>query len=69
MSSKGYREKLEKAKEYAITDLKKRAFRAGGNAIIGTSLSITTFNRDVIGIVVTGTVVEIEPADNNQRSE
>lgn len=52
--------KLSQAREYAMLELKKDAYRAGGNAIIGISLEYTTFSNNLIGIAARGTAVVIQ---------
>lgn len=58
--SSGFEEKLAKGKKYAMDKLKYNAMVKGGNAIIGVDLSYTEFDKNRIGIIVSGTVVKIE---------
>lgn len=55
-----YEYKLKNAEEIAKENLMYRAQKMGGNAVIGVTFSYTVFNRDIIGVVVNGTVVKIE---------
>lgn len=55
-----YEKKLEHGKMTAIQKLKKRALCIGGNAIIGIDIDYTTFDNDVMGIIVSGTAVRVQ---------
>lgn len=65
-NSKSYTNKLKEAKEYALEDLQEQIVRAGGNAIIGLSISYTMFSRDIIGVVTNGTAVKIDAISYKQ---
>lgn len=56
-----YERKLESAKENALNELKKQANFLGANAIIGIDIDYTTFTSDILGVIVNGTAVYIEP--------
>ena len=58
--SNAFMKKLSQARDYAMLELKKNAYRAGANAIIGISLEYTTFASNLIGIAARGTAVVIE---------
>lgn len=55
-----YSEKIKKAKAIALNDMITESTEKGGNAIIGISYDIITFNRDMIGVSVNGTSVTVE---------
>jgi len=55
--------KLQKAKETAISKLKYLTFEKGGDAIIGTDIDYTEFSGNRIGLIVNGTIVELERID------
>ena len=65
-NSKSYTNKLKEAKEYALGELQEQIVRAGGNAIIGLSISYTMFSRDIIGVVANGTAVKIDAIGDKQ---
>lgn len=58
--SNAFMKKLSQARDYAMLELKKNAYRVGANAIIGISLEYTTFASNLIGIAARGTAVVIE---------
>ena len=58
--SNAFMKKLSQARDYAILELKRNAYRVGANAIIGISLEYTTFASNLIGIAARGTAVVIE---------
>lgn len=55
-----YSDKIKKAKAIALQDMITESANKGGNAIIGISYDIITFNRDMIGVSVNGTSVTVE---------
>lgn len=59
--STAFEKKLQKAKKTAFKKLKYKAFEKGGNAIIGIDIDYTEFSGNRIGLIVNGTIVEIEP--------
>lgn len=58
--SNAFMKKLSQARDYAMLELKRNAYRVGANAIIGISLEYTTFASNLIGIAARGTAVVIE---------
>lgn len=64
-----YEDKLSKAKDMAICELKNRAKAIGANAIIGLDVDYTTFSADIIGVAVGGTAVTYAGADRLQYKE
>lgn len=58
--SNSYENKLASAEKEAKEILIEKARNLGGNAIIGIDVDYTTFTKDVIGIIVGGTIVKIE---------
>jgi uncharacterized protein YbjQ (UPF0145 family) len=61
MRSTAFEQKLATAKKTAFQKLKFNALLMDGNAIIGVDIDYTEFSGNRIGLVVNGTVVEIEP--------
>lgn len=59
--SQGLRRKLLDAKEAAFDRLRKDVWIVGGNAIIGVDLDYTMFGASIVGLIVSGTAVTIEP--------
>jgi len=55
-----FERKLHNAKTLALDNLRLMAVRARGNAIIGVDLNYTDFFLNRVGVVVSGTIVEIE---------
>ena len=55
-----FEEKLQKAKCIAIDKLKYLAYQKNGNAIIGVDIDYTEFSSNRIGVILNGTVVELE---------
>jgi len=62
--STAFEKKLHNAKKTAFTILKKRAYSKGGNAIIGIDIDYTEFSGNRIGLILNGTIVDIEPISN-----
>lgn len=62
VQSTEYSDKIKKAKTLALDDMIAESTEKGGNAIIGVSYDIITFNRDMIGVSVNGTSVIVGPA-------
>lgn len=60
VKSETLNKKLSTTKDYAISKLKKRVFRMGGNAIIGMALNYVMFGGSLLGVVASGTAVLIE---------
>lgn len=57
--SGSYEQKLKSGEREALSILKERAKSLGGNGIIGIDIDYTTFGNDVLGVIVSGTVVVI----------
>lgn len=58
-NSQLYSEKLKKAKESALRMLEEETLQAGGNAVVGLSVSYIMFSRDIIGVIANGTAVKV----------
>ena len=58
--SSSYEEKLDSAEGAAKDRLVQQAKKLGGNAIIGIDVDYTTFSSDIIGVIVSGTIVKVE---------
>lgn len=61
ISSTAYNEKLDSAKQAAISILEKKASALGANAVISIDVDYTSFSADLMGVVVNGTAVKIAP--------
>lgn len=60
MRSTAFEKKLQNAKQIAFENLKKLAAKKGGNAIVGIKIAYTEFGNNRIGLIVSGTIVEVE---------
>lgn len=58
--SVAYTERLDKAKEIAQNRAIQKSIILGGNALIGVDVEFTTFYRDMMAVVVTGTSVKVK---------
>jgi uncharacterized protein YbjQ (UPF0145 family) len=58
--STAFERKLQQAKIAAIDSLKYKAFQKGGNAVIAIDLDYTEFSGNRIGLIVNGTIVDLE---------
>ena len=54
-----YTDKLDSAQEVAQRRAVLKSMRLGGNALIAIDIEHTTFFRDLMGVVVTGTSVKV----------
>lgn len=59
-----YTEKLDMAKEVALKRAIIKSMRLGGNALIGIDVEHSVFVRDLIGVIVTGTSVQVVKKDD-----
>jgi len=59
--STAYETKLGKAKKNVIDGLKYLAHLKGGNAVIGVNLNYTEFSGDRVGLIASGTIVQVVP--------
>lgn len=55
-----YSDKLKKAKNFAIGQLRDQVVDNGGDAIIGLDIDYVSFSADIMGVVATGTAVKLE---------
>lgn len=55
-----YEEKLNKARDVVLDNLKSDAARFGANAIIAVDIDYTVFSADIIGVTASGTAVKIK---------
>ena len=67
ISSTSYNEKLDAAKQAALSVVEKKAAALGANAIISVDIDYTTFTADLIGVVVNGTAVKIAPVGSRKE--
>lgn len=67
ISSTSYNEKLDAAKQAALSIVEKKAAALGANAIISVDIDYTTFTADLIGVVVNGTAVKITPVGSRKE--
>lgn len=58
--STAFSDKLTRAKNQALDELKRQCARRGGNAIIGVGFDYITFTNNMIGVVANGTAVKVE---------
>lgn len=58
--SSSYEKKLDSAEEAAKERLMQQAKELGGNAIIGIDVDYTTFSNDIMGVIVSGTIVKVK---------
>ncbi len=65
--STAFEEKMQRAKQTAFKKLKYKAFEKDGNAVIGIDIDYTEFSGNRIGLIANGTIVEVEP--NTQRDK
>jgi len=64
LRSRAYESKLADAKKTAMKLLKYNAYEKGGNAVIGIDIDYTEFSGNRVGLIINGTVVEIEPIES-----
>jgi len=58
--SGAFQSKLSKIKELAIKELKEKARDLDGDAVISVDLDYTNFTQNIIGLIVSGTVVSLK---------
>jgi len=61
MRSSAFESKLHQAKQTAFETLKMIAAEKGANAVVGIDLDFTEFSGNRIGLVLSGTLVRLEP--------
>lgn len=69
MRSPGFESKLQKAKRQAFDDLRLLAAERKANAVVGIDVDYVTFTGNRIGLVITGTLVQVVPLDSEDDSE
>jgi len=57
--SAAFQSKLAKIKSTALQELKEKAIKLNGDAIISIDLDYTNFTQNIIGLIVNGTVVSL----------
>lgn len=67
--SSKFEKKLHDAKEIAFHDLKSIAISKKANAIIGIDIDYTEFSNNMMGVIVTGTIVKIKKDFKNEEDE
>ena len=55
-----YSDKLKRAKDYAIGQLRDQVIAIGGDAIIGLDIDYVSFSADIMGVIASGTAVKLE---------
>lgn len=60
--STAFEQKLKKARKTAVDKLRWVAAERGGNAVVGVDLDFTEFAGNRVGLIVNGTVVEVDRA-------
>lgn len=61
LRSKGFENKLQKAKQSAMEALRMLAAEKGADAIVGTDLDYTEFSGNRVGLILNGTLVKLRP--------
>lgn len=61
--SSAFEIKLAAAKKFTMMKMKYLALSQGGNAVLGVDLDYTEFSGNRVGLILNGTVVDIEPVD------
>ena len=61
MRSTPFESKLAQAKAHALKRLKYIASSKGGDAVIGVDIDYTEFSGNKIGVIVSGTIVKLDP--------
>lgn len=64
-----YAEKLNTAKEIAMSALEKKVKSKGANAIIGLDIDFTVFGNDIMGVIANGTAVVIAKEHESMLEE
>ena len=54
-----FEKKLKKARDIAEKRLKYLAIQRGGNAVVGVDLDYTEFDKNRVGLIINGTVVQL----------
>lgn len=68
MESDIFSDKLEEARQSALTKMIQFAMDKGGNALIGISFNYVCFSSNMIGVIANGTVVNIEEKTQNTET-
>ena len=63
--SKPFEDKLHESKNIALEEFKLLVYRNNGNAALNIDIDYTIFDSNVIGVIVTGTIVRIEKIYKN----
>lgn len=63
-----YKDKLQNAKRWAMESLTEKVGHTKANAIIGIDLGYTMFSNNMIGVIVSGTAVCIEPVKADESA-
>jgi uncharacterized protein YbjQ (UPF0145 family) len=58
--SKEYEYKFDEAKLAALDELRMKASKRGGNAVVGTNIDCICLKNNMLGITLIGTVVNVE---------
>ena len=61
--SDAFSNKLDRAREGALTRMKRQAVLRGANAVIGIEFDYIAFGRNMVGVVANGTAVVAEPIE------
>lgn len=65
----GFQDKLTRAREMALQELKEQAVMRGGDAVIGLDLDYMSIAANMLMVSVSGTVVKLSPHENNGNQE
>lgn len=60
VESEQFNSKLKEARNFALNKLTKQAFELKANAVIGIDIDYTMFGKNMIGVIINGTAIEVE---------
>ena len=64
-----YSDKLKRAKDYAIGQLRDQVIAIGGDAIIGLDIDYVSFSADIMGVIASGTAVKLENLSSGTQED
>lgn len=65
----GFQDKLSRARETALQELKEQAVTRGGDAVIGLDLDYLTIAANMLMVSANGTVVRLSPQESSGSKE
>jgi uncharacterized protein YbjQ (UPF0145 family) len=63
LRSTAFEQKLQDAKQAALTKLKYIAWKKSGNAVLSVTLNYTEFDKNRVGLIICGTIVKVEKVE------